>query len=161
MNKIPPNALEWLSLCLAQGPVAPPNYTKRMQRLRKRANVNYPQNAARHCFASYHIAYHQDAAQTAFLLGHPNAALLYKTYRELVSFEDSEKFWDIVPDSVLGQRDEMEKKLAESESCCGRALKDVSGKWVPIDPDPIFPDMSEIPDDWEPNAVCDGVLENV
>jgi len=85
--------------------------------------------------------------------------LLYKTYRELVSFEDSEKFWDIVPDSVLGQRDEMEKKLAESESCCGRALKDVSGKWVPIDP--IFPDMSEIPDDWEPNAVCDGVLENV
>jgi integrase len=93
VNTIPPNAVEWLKLCQSEGKVAPPNYTKRMQRLRKHANINYPQNAARHCFASYHIAYHRDAAQTAFLLGHPNAALLYNTYRELVTFEEAEKFW--------------------------------------------------------------------
>ena len=117
-----------------------------MQRFRKRANVNYPQNAARHCFASYHIAFHQDAAQTAFLLGHPNAVLLYKTYRTLVSFEEAEKFWDIVRDSVLchgaelerekrrlremelQEKAEMEKKRAKSNSCCGRAFKDVSGR---------------------------------
>jgi hypothetical protein len=81
-----------------------------MQRLRERANVNYPQNAARHCFANYHIAFHQDTAQTAFLLEHPNAVLLYKTYRTLVSFEEAEKFWDIVPDSVLCHRAELERE---------------------------------------------------
>ena len=50
----------------------------------------------------------------------------------------------------------MEKKRAESKSCCGRAFRDVSGRKVPIDP--IFP---EIPDEIELDAVSDWVLENV
>jgi hypothetical protein len=176
VNTIPPNAVEWLNSCRAEGPGAPPNYTKRMQRLRKRANVNYPQNAARHCFASYHIAFHQDAAQTAFLLGHPNAALLYKTYRTLVSFEEAERFWGIVPDSVLCQRAELEREKrrlremelqqkardgeksgAKSNSCCGRAFKNVSGRWLPIDP--IFPE--EFAQDFEPASLPDRVRENM
>jgi len=183
VNAIPHNALEWLSLCHAEGRVAPPNYTKRMQRLRKNANVNYPQNAARHCFASYHIASHRDAAQTAFLLGHPNAALLYNTYRTLVSAEEAEKYWNIVPDSVVRQRaeleqerrcleeaklrerDEAEKRWAEVDSNCGRAVRDASGRWVPLDP--LIPDDLEldpvIPDDVDSAAISvyDEVLENV
>jgi hypothetical protein len=65
---------------------------------------------------------------------------------------EAEKFWDIVPDSVLchgaelerekrrlremesQEKAEMEKKRAKSNSCCGRAFKDVSGRWLPIDP---------------------------
>jgi integrase len=150
VNTIPANALHWLNLCRADGNVAPANYQKRMQRLRERAKINYPQNSARHCFSSYHIACHRDAAQTAFMLGHPNPALLYRTYRELVTFEEAEKFWDIVPDSVLRQladqdrerrflekrklleRDKAEKEEAEMESNVGKAVKGEDGHWHPF-----------------------------
>ena len=78
--------------------------------------VRYPQNTARHCFASHHIAYNRDATQTAFLLGHPSPALLYSTYRQLVSFEDAEKYWNLLPKSaahITQEREDAEfiKKL--------------------------------------------------
>jgi len=150
VNNIPSNAAHWLRLCRTDGYVAPQNYEKRMQRLRKKAKINYPQNSARHCFASYHIAFNRDAAQTAFMLGHPNPALLYNTYRELVSFQGAEKFWDIVPDSVLREnvqqdeerksfemaklleRDRAEKEQAEIESNVGKAVKGEDGHWHPL-----------------------------
>src|SRR5262245_62482195 len=110
VNTIPPNAAHWLRLCRTAGRVAPANYEKRMQRLRQKAKINYPQNSARHCFASYHIAFHCDAAQTAFMLGHRNPALLYRTYREFVPFEEAARFWGIVPDSILQQKAEEERK---------------------------------------------------
>jgi site-specific recombinase XerD len=150
VNTIPPNAVHWLRLCCTDGSVAPANYEKRMQRLRQKAKINYPQNSARHCFASYHIAFNRDAAQTAFMLGHPNPALLYRTYRELVSFEEAERFWDILPDSVLRQladqdrerrflekrklleRDKAEKEEAEMESNVGKAIKGEDGHWHPV-----------------------------
>ena len=113
MNTIPPNAVHWLVSCRSEGNVAPTNYVKRMQRLRKKAGVKYPQNSARHCFGSYHVAYHQNATQTAFLLGHPNPTLLYNTYQHLVLPKEAERFWNIVPDSVL--REEMER---EAERKC-------------------------------------------
>lgn len=53
----------------------------------------------------------------------------------------------------LQQKDEMEKKWAESESNCGRAIRDVSGKWIPVDP--------VIVEDFEPTQISEGVLENV
>jgi integrase len=153
INPIPVNAVEWLRLCQAKGKVAPPNYTKRMQRLRKKAKVNYPQNSARHCFASYHIAYHRDGAQTGFLLGHPNPKLLYDTYRELVSFEEAEKFWNVVPESsrqeqaeLERQRDELAKEEAEMQSNIGLAEKSETGHWIPVmDEDASYsPDMEEV-----------------
>jgi len=65
VNFIPANATHWLKACCSHGRIAPTNYEKRMQRLRKKAKVMYPQNCARHCFASYHIAFHEDGAKTA------------------------------------------------------------------------------------------------
>ncbi|PYL37382.1 MAG: hypothetical protein DMF34_10665 [Verrucomicrobia bacterium] len=59
---------------------------------------------ARHCFASYHIAFHEDGAKTASQLGHPNPTLLYSTYRHLVTPEDAKEFWGIVPKFVTDQR---------------------------------------------------------
>jgi hypothetical protein len=81
-----------------------------MQRLRKKAKVNYPQNCARHCFASYHVAFHENGAKTALQLGHPNPTLLYSTYRHLVTMEEAREFWDIVPQFVADQR------IAEKEA---------------------------------------------
>ena len=134
------------------------------KRLRGKAKIPYPQNAARHCFSSYHIALHEDGAKTAVLLGHPNPALLYSTYREVVTKDDALLYFAIVPRAVEEQQerdaranliklDAAAREAAECESSDGRAVRDSSGKWVPVDP--------IIPDDYEPIPVSDWVLENV
>ena len=110
-----------------------------------------PPNAARHCFASYHIAYKRDAAQTAFLLGHPNGALLYNTYRELVTFEEAEEFWNLLPDSVIRDevslertRDENEKEEAEAQSNIGKAVRGESGVGSVTDEDVYWACNSDV-----------------
>ena len=57
-------------------------------------------NVARHSFASYHLAHHEDAGSTAMSLGHPNPALLFNTYRALVSSRDAEIYWGITPKEI-------------------------------------------------------------
>jgi integrase len=138
INRIPENAVHWLRLCASKGPMSPGNYEKRMQRLRNKAKIVYPQNAARHCFCSYHIALHQDGAKTAILLGHPNPSLLYSTYREVVTQEDAIRYFEIVPKSVEEERkrimiefDQAEKKDAEGRSNCGQAVR-WDGQWFPV-----------------------------
>ena len=140
--EIPENAC-WLRLCVSSGRVAPDNYTKRMQRLRRRAGVQYPQNAARHCFASYHLECFGDAAKTVLILGHRNPALLYATYREVVTPEDASSYFQILPKCVQDERktaaerrvielDQAAKELAEEESNCGQAVRDQFGQWTPV-----------------------------
>jgi len=110
VNAIPDNAVEWLRACrCARGRVAPQNYVKAMQRLRRKAKVGYKQNAARHSFASYHVAVSEDAAKTAIMLGHPNQALLYSTYRELVKKTDAERYWNILPRHIEEMRAKQEE----------------------------------------------------
>lgn len=58
---------------------------------------NWPHNAGRHSYASYHIAEFQDAGKTSFNLGHPNPTLLYNTYRALVKPKDAHAYWGISP----------------------------------------------------------------
>ena len=55
INKIPPNALEWLTLLRATGSIAPPNYEGRMRYLRQKAKAEFKQNSARISSASYHV----------------------------------------------------------------------------------------------------------
>jgi hypothetical protein len=124
-----------------------------MQRLRRKAKIPYPQNAARHCFSSYHVALDEDGAKTAVLLGHSNPALLYSTYREVVTKEDAFRYFGIVPRAVHEDQETTAREAAECDSSCGRAVRDSSGRWVPIDP--------VIPDDYEPIPVPDWILENV
>jgi len=138
VNDISENAFYWLSICKSKGRIAPSDYSQRMKRLRRRAGIDYPQNAMRHCFASYLIAKVGDAAKTAHMLGHSNAALLYRTYYEVVDADDVNPYWDIVPDSVLATRAEEarqqfqeEKEDAEFQSNIGQAAL-LDGKWVPV-----------------------------
>jgi hypothetical protein len=51
----------------------------------------------RHSFASYHLAYHRDAARTALELGHKSTTLLFTNYRELVTKSDAIRYWAIKP----------------------------------------------------------------
>jgi integrase len=142
-NTIPLNACEWLRLCASDGPIAPRNYVKRMHAIRKAAGIRYVQNAMRHSFASYHLAMFEDSPKTAFQLGHPNPTLLYNTYRELTTKADAERFWDILPRSVVeSRRAEIEKKRveaneaarieAESQSNCGQAVWDEVSGWLSV-----------------------------
>ena len=49
----------------------------------------------RHSFASYHLAYHRDAARTALELGHKSTTLLFTNYRELVTKAAAIRYWAI------------------------------------------------------------------
>jgi hypothetical protein len=63
----------------------------------KGVDLTYRQNSARICFASYHIAAFEDPAKTSLMLGHQNSALLWNTYRALVTKAEAEKYWRIKP----------------------------------------------------------------
>ena len=97
VNPIPDNALKWLVELRSTGKITPKNYEGRMRYLRKKAEAEAKQNAARISFASYHVAMHEDPAKTSMLLGHQNPALLWNTYRALVTKEDAVRYWLITP----------------------------------------------------------------
>jgi integrase len=98
------------------GPVSPTpsTYRRRFAETVKAAGIQkWPSNALRHSFASYHLAFHQNAAATALQLGHANSRLLFEHYRELVHPEDAKTFWQIVPDEEdSGKVIPLERKLA-------------------------------------------------
>jgi len=56
-----------------------------------------PNNALRHSFASYRFAATCDGPKTAMELGHPDTKLLFSVYRELVTPDEAEKYWNIFP----------------------------------------------------------------
>jgi integrase len=125
--KIQPNLAAWLeSYKDRTGKVCPPNLRKLLEEDRINAGwwtakegavitpgkgidrtkiklKPWPSNGLRHSFASYHLAHFQDAARLALELGHTNQELLFRHYRELVTPEQAQKWWNIQPaaDSAL------------------------------------------------------------
>jgi integrase len=65
--------------------------------------TDWPQNALRHSFASYHLARFSDAAALALELGHTNSNLVFQHYRQLVKPKRAERYWKIVP-AVAGKK---------------------------------------------------------
>jgi site-specific recombinase XerC len=133
-NPIPPNAIEWLKRCRPtahSSRIGPSDYTQRMKRLRdKLQEINkdfvYPQNGMRHSFSAYHLAKHENAPTTAYLLGHPNPNLLYSTYKELTSKRQAELYWEIVPEEVaLTRASVKQKKEAEAQVVLAAIKKQV------------------------------------
>jgi integrase len=97
---ITPNLKAWLEPhAQRSGPVrlSEMRHKDRFDLARKEAGIQWPSNAARHSFASYHLALHQDAAKTALQLGHTNTAVLFQHYRELARPEDAEAYFAITP----------------------------------------------------------------
>lgn len=62
--------------------------------------TEWPPNAARHSFASYHLAMHEDAGKTALELGHSNQRIIFQHYRQLVKPRDAKTYWSIVPEQA-------------------------------------------------------------
>lgn len=100
--EISQNARVWL-LNIKFVPRTPKWYARQLPKLRKLAGqvlgrpFPWPKNCLRHSFASYHLAMHGSADKTALQMGHRSTDMLFRHYRELVTKEEAEKFWVIVP----------------------------------------------------------------
>jgi len=95
------NLIEWLDpMVKRSGMVCPSKemLRKRLLIAREDARITeWPNNALRHSYASYHLAKHRDAPALALELGHTTTNLIFRHYRRLVRPEDAEKYWEIVP----------------------------------------------------------------
>jgi integrase len=96
---IQPNLREWLLPYRKHtGPVVDHStFQTAFDRVRAAAGIKWQNNALRHSFASYHLAHFKNAAMTALELGHTNASITFRHYRELVKPKDAERYWDIRP----------------------------------------------------------------
>ena len=90
--KIQPNLREWLEpVRKHSGKITPENFVKQFQALREVAGVtDWPDNALRHSFASYHLAHFKDAAALALQMGHTDADMIFRHYRQLVRPKQAE-----------------------------------------------------------------------
>jgi integrase len=72
--------------------------------------TNWPNNALRHSYASYHLAHHQNAAALALQMGHTSQNMIFSNYRELVTREAAERYWKIWPKREPGNVVPMEAR---------------------------------------------------
>jgi integrase len=96
---IQPNLAEWLRPFSGRtGKVAPHDSLKRIDTAFDAANLSHwPKNGLRHSLASYRYAATNDAALVASGLGHTTTAMLFNTYRELVTPEEATRYFAIAP----------------------------------------------------------------
>ncbi len=85
--KIQPNLREWLlPVRKHKGKITPANFRKHFDALRTAARIaEWPDNALRHSFASYHIAHFGNTGELALEMGHTDSGLIFRHYRELDS----------------------------------------------------------------------------
>ena len=94
-----PNLREWLlPVRKRRGAVVPEDFRKQFDQARETAKIaEWPDNALRHSFASYHLAHFGNAATTSLQLGHHDSRITFRHYRELVKPRDGERFWNVRP----------------------------------------------------------------
>jgi len=95
----------WLELCLQRhGPIVDRrNLSRDLRRLRRAAGITqWPHNALRHSFATFHLAHHQDPVRTAYLLGHHfGSEMLTRHYRGLTSRGAAAEYWALRPELMI------------------------------------------------------------
>ena len=96
-----PNLRAWLMpLRQLKGSVTPQeNFRELFDSARESAGIlaDWPDNALRHSFASYHVAHFKDAKGLALEMGHTDSGMLFNHYRALVKPKEAERFWQIKP----------------------------------------------------------------
>jgi integrase len=84
----------------ASGPISPKGdkYFQLLQQARSDAGIDeWPSDALRHSFGSYHFAHFQNIGITMEQMGHTNAKTFLKHYRERVKPEAAKRFWSLSP----------------------------------------------------------------
>jgi integrase len=102
---IQPNLREWLApYHTCTGRVCPRNLQRKINDDRERGGLRaeWPQNALRHSFGSYHLAQFGDAAKLALEMGN-SPATIFQHYRQLVKPKQAERYWKIAP-TVAGKK---------------------------------------------------------
>src|SRR5439155_10204128 len=96
-----PNLREWLlPVRKYRGSVTSEDFNKHFIQARVAAGITqWPDNALRHSFASYHLAHFKNAASTALELGHHDSRITFAHYRELVKPKEAERYWNIKPEA--------------------------------------------------------------
>jgi integrase len=94
-----PNLREWLlPVRKHRGPITPEDFRKQFDQARVAAGiVNWPDNALRHGFASYHLPHFKDARALALEMGHTNENMIFTSYRQLVKPKEAERYWNLRP----------------------------------------------------------------
>lgn len=99
---IQPILLRWLKqFCPGEtgaGLVAPRNWVRRWQNLRREADlIPWRADALRHTFASYHLRHFADIQQLQLEMGHSSARMLFSRYLNLgfISKADAAAFWGL------------------------------------------------------------------
>jgi integrase len=97
-----PNLREWLlPVRKYKGGIISENFRKQFEQVRAAAGITeWPENALRHSFASYHLARFKNAAETALQLGHHDSRVTFAHYREIVKPNEAERYWKIRPTAV-------------------------------------------------------------
>jgi integrase len=94
-----PNLRAWLAPYRSRnGSICPLNLRKCIEADRKKAGLDedWPPNALRHSFGSYHLAHFNDAAALALQMGN-SPDVIFRHYRELVKPKDAKAYWQIQP----------------------------------------------------------------
>jgi integrase len=96
---IQPNLREWLlPFRKHRGRITSDEFRKQFDQARVAAGLTeWPDNALRHSFASYHLAHFKNAASTALELGHHDSRITFRHYRELVKPKVAEQYWSLRP----------------------------------------------------------------
>jgi integrase len=100
---IRPALAAWLAPYRAQrsGKVCPPNLRKHLEADRQRARIiDWPANALRHSFASYHLEHFKKPGELTVEMGHTDEELVSRFYRQRVRPEAAKKWWAIMPPST-------------------------------------------------------------
>ena len=102
------NLTEWLRpYAQMSGPVHSTktrNYHAKIEALRTSIGLStWPNNGLRHSFASYHLAYYQDAASLMLQMGHTTTREIFEAYRELVRPDEAQEYWNIRPKVTCGE----------------------------------------------------------
>ena len=97
-----PTLEAWLALEGVRGEagqlVCPANWTRKRRDVLKAAGVQRANDAARHSFASYHLALYKDEGALKAAMGHSRGSdTLFVHYRAAVTPADAERFWQILP----------------------------------------------------------------
>lgn len=83
---------------------ANPERLSKAQKEERRDWLFWPKNGLRHSYASYHLAFHKDAAGLALNLGHRDTSLIFAHYRALVTQVAATAYWEILPDVSAVER---------------------------------------------------------
>jgi len=99
--KLRPNLERWLRAYRKHhGPICPDGLRKLELETRERAKItDWPANALRHSFASYHLTHFKNAAELALEMGHTNQQMIFDHYRQLVRPADAARYWEVCPES--------------------------------------------------------------